>query len=137
MLNWFNKNIIIISSVIIVTLLVITFIFPSIGGILGIAFLLSGFLLAGIVIIQRHREAYLQGKISRRVYIRNACLEIAGILLAMLLAAWIGNLIAQIATRQIDHTLIRFIAGIIIGLLIGIGVGSVVKKTWNRLLSIQ
>jgi len=52
----------------------------------------------------------------------------------MLIAALLGNYIAELATRQIENDLRRFIAGIFIGLLVGICVGLFVKHTWERLL---
>jgi uncharacterized membrane protein YraQ (UPF0718 family) len=55
----------------------------------------------------------------------------------MFLAAWIGNRIALLATRQIDNTITRFLAIILVGLLIGVIVGTLVKKTWNSLLKIS
>ena len=136
MLTWFSKHIAIISLLLIVVLIVISLLSPSTAGILGIVILLLGLVLTIITIIRRHRQAYLQGQISRIVYFRNVVFEITGVLLAMILAAWIGNRIALSATRQIDHTLTRFLAVILVGLLIGVIVGTLVKKTWNSLLKI-
>lgn len=136
MLTWFSKHIAIISLLLIVVLITVSFLSPSTAGILGIIILLLGLVLTSITLIRRHRQAYLQGQISRTVYFRNVILEMAGVLLAMVLAAWVGNRIALFATRQIDHTLTRFLAIILVGLLIGVIVGTLVKKTWNSFLKI-
>jgi hypothetical protein len=136
MLTWLSKHIAIISLLLIAVLIVVSLLSSSVGGILGTIILLFGLVLSGITLIRKHRESYLQGQISRIVYIRNVIFEIIGVLIAMILAAWIGNHIALLATRQIDNTLTRFVAVILIGLFVGISVGTLVKKTWNGLLKI-
>jgi hypothetical protein len=136
MLTWLSKHIGIISLLLIAVLIVVSLLSPSVGGILGIMVLLLGLVLTSITLIRKHRESYLQGQISRLVYIRNVIFEIIGVLIAMILAAWFGNHIALLATQQIDHSLTRFFAVILIGLLIGIIVGTAVKKTWNSLLKV-
>jgi len=83
-------------------------------------------------VLEKHREACRQGKITRRVFIRNVLLESTGILLAMLLAGVVGRYMAGIATRQIEDGLIRVIAGILVGILVGMGVGTFARKTWGR-----
>lgn len=83
---------------------------------------------------QRNWKTYLQGKITRSVFMRNVILEIFGILLAMTLAGLLGRYIAEVATAQITNDIARFIAGILIGLLAGVCVAILVKRTWGRLL---
>jgi hypothetical protein len=136
MLTWLSKHIAITSLLLIAVLIVVSLLSPSVGGILGTIILLFGLVLTGFTLIRKHRASYLQGQISRVVYIRNAIFEIIGVLMAMFLAAWIGNQIALLATRQIDNALTRFSAIILIGLTIGVIVGTLVKKTWNSLLKI-
>ena len=84
--------------------------------------------------IAKHREAYLQGKTSRVVFIHNVLFEIMGILVAMMLAGLLGRYIAEIVTQQISNDLIKFTAGIATGLLVGIGVGIVMQHIWGRLI---
>ena len=55
-----------------------------------------------------------------------------GILFAMLLAAFLGNYIAQLSTSHIDNGMVKFIAGILVGLLVGMAVGFLVKRTWEK-----
>jgi hypothetical protein len=102
--------------------------------IIGIAFLFVGIVVAISAIIRKHRESYLQRRITRNLFARNVSLEIFGLLLAMTLAGLLGRHLAQIATEQISHHSIRFIVGIAMGLLAGMGVGVLVKRTWAQLV---
>ena len=99
-----------------------------------IIFLLFSLVTGSLAVLEKHRQAYRQGKITRGVFIRNAVLEITGILLAMTLAALLGRPLAALATRGIGNGLIRVIAGMLVGLLAGMGIGFVVKQTWGRLI---
>lgn len=134
MLSLFRKHAMIISLLLFLSLLICVWLFPSSGLILTILFLLCGFVLASLPIVEKHRQAYLQGQISRGVYVRNIFFDAAGILLALILAGLLGRYIAEIATRQISNDLTKLIAGIMIGLLIGIAVGIFVKQAWGRLV---
>ncbi len=60
--------------------------------------------------------------------------ERAGVFVAILLAAILGNYVAHLATRQIHNTLTIYVAGVLIGLLVGIVTGIYVKRIWRRLL---
>jgi hypothetical protein len=133
MIAFFRKYSTPILLFLLLTLLILAWLFPSSGLILGIIFLFFSFLIASSAVLEKHRQAYLQGRITRSVFIRNVLLECSGILLAMVLAGILGRYIAGIATRQIDNGLIRLIAGIMVGLLVGIGIGILTRKTWGRL----
>lgn len=97
-------------------------------------YILIGLVISIIFMAQRNWKTYLQGKITRSVFMRNVILEIFGILLAMTLAGLLGRYIAEVATAQITNDIARFIAGILIGLLAGVCVAILVKRTWGRLL---
>jgi len=120
-----------------VILLVLARLFPSAGLKLGIVFLLISFFIASLAVLEKHKETYRLGTITRGVFIRHAVLEITGAGLAMLLAGLLGRTVAQAATQQIGDDLIRVIAGITIGLLVGIGVGTLAKRTWGRLIKVD
>ena len=113
-------------------LLVLAWIFPSAGLKLGIAFLLLSFLIASLAVLEKHKNAYRKGEITRQIFIRNAVLEISGGFLVMLLAGLLGRSAAEVATQQISHDLIRVIAGIAVGLLVGISVGAVANNRLRR-----
>ena len=133
MLSLFRKYALIISVLLFLSVLACVWLFPSYGLILTILFVLCGFVLASFPVVEKQRQLYLQGKISRKVYIRNILFDITGLLVALILAVLLGRYIAGIATEQIGNDLIKMIAGIMIGLLIGIAVGTMVKNTWKRL----
>jgi uncharacterized membrane protein len=137
MVAFFRKHSTPILFFLLFILLILAWLFPSDGLILGIIFLLFSFFIASLAVIEKHREAYRQGKITRSIFIRNVLLEGTGILLAMLLAGVLGRLMAGMATRQIDNGLIRVIAGIVVGILVGIGVGTFARKTWGRLAKVD
>ena len=137
MTTFFRKHSTPILFLLLLTLLVLAWLFPSAGLLLGIIFLLLSFFIAGFAVLGKHKEAYRQGKIGRSVFIRNAVLEITGILFAMVLAGLLGRYIAKIATQQMNNDLIRVIAGIMIGLLVGIGIGAFAKNTWGRLVKMS
>jgi len=110
--------------------------FPLIAPFLGPTLLLLSLAMAVSSVLKKHKEAYLQGKITRAIFVRNISLEIFGILLAMALAGLLGRHIAQIATEHINNALTRLITGILIGLLAGIGVSILVKYTWGQIVKL-
>jgi len=125
-----------ISIVLLLAVLIFAWLFPFTGLILGIIILLFSLIIASFAVAGKHREAYLQGKVTRGVFVRNTLLEIFGILLAMTLAGLLGRYISQMATEQISNELSKLIAGILIGLLVGIGVGLLVKRIWGRVVKL-
>jgi len=112
-------------------LLFLSWRFPGEGFRLGILFLLFTLVIVGAAVLEKHKKAYRQGQITRAAFIRNAVLEIIGILLAMTLASLLGGQAAEMATRQIESDLIRLIAGLLVGLLAGLGIGFVIRQTWG------
>ena len=133
----FKKHSTIILISLLLTLLILAWLFPSAGLKLGIVFLLASLGIASSIAIEKHRKAYVQGRITRGIFIRNAVLEIIGILLAMVLAGLLGRSVAEVATRQISHELTKILAGILTGLLVGMGVGAFAKRTWGRLVKVS
>ena len=137
MAAFFRKHSTPILFFLLVTLLILSWMFPSSGLLLGIIFMSFSFFIASSAVLEKHREAYRQGKIGRGVFIRNVLLEGTGILLAMLLAGVLGRVMAGIATRPIEDGLVRVIAGIVVGMLVGIGVGTFARKTWGRVTKVR
>ena len=108
--------------------------FPSVRLMFVMILLLFSVLRAIGSVVTKHREAYLQGKTTRVVFIRNVLFEIIGILVAMTLAGLLGIYIAQIVTQQISNELIKFTTSIATGLLVGIGVGIIMQHIWGRFI---
>ena len=130
-----HSTIILLSGLVI--LLILAWVFPAAGLNLGITFLLLSFLVASLVVLEKHAKACRQEAISRIVFIRNGVLEISGTFLVMLLAGLLGRYAAEVATQQIEHDLMRVIAGIGVGLVVGLGIGALGKKTLRRLVEIS
>ena len=122
---------------VLLTLLVLSWRFPAMGLRLGIIFLLFTLVTASFGIVGKHREMYRQGKLTRVLFIRNAVLEILGVLLAMSLAGGLGRTLAALATEGIGDHLVRMIAGLVVGLLAGLGIGFLVRQTWGRLVKLR
>ena len=137
MAAFFRKYSTPILSLLLVTLLILSWMFPSSGLLLGIIFLSFSFFISSSAVLEKHREAYRRGKVGRSIFIRNVLLEGTGILLAMLLAGVLGRVLAGMATRQIGSGLVRVIAGILVGLLVGMGVGTFARKTWGWLAKVD
>ena len=136
MTAFFKKHSFKILISLLLTLLLLAWIFPSAGLKLGIAFLLVSFLIASLAVLEKHKLAYRKGEITQSVFIRNAVLEISGTFLIMLLAGILGRYVAEFATQQIGNDLIRIIAGIVVGLIVGLGIGFLAKKTLRRLVEV-
>jgi hypothetical protein len=132
MIAFFKKHSTLILISLLLTLLILAWLFPSAGLKLGAAFLLGSLGIASFIAIENHRKAYVLGRVTRGIFIRNAVLEILGILFAMVLAGLLGRFVAEITTRQISHELTRILAGVLTGLLVGVGVGAFAKRTWGR-----
>ena len=132
MTAFFRKHSTILLISLLIVLLALARLFPSAGLKLGIVFLLFSLFIASSAVVEKHKDAYRQGKLTRADFIRNAAVEISGTLLAMVLAGLLGRLAAGLATQGIDHDLLRVTAGILTGLLVGIGVGALAKQTWGR-----
>ena len=89
---------------------------------------------AVVSFFKKHRTSYLQGKITRSVFLRNIFLDILAILLAMVIAGAFGRFISQVATAYIIPTLIRIVVGILLGVLAGACVGLLIKRAWGQLV---
>jgi hypothetical protein len=133
MTAFFRRHSTFILLLLLVTMLGLTWVYPSEGLFLGITFLLFSFLAASLAVLDKHRRAYRQGRIGRGAFIRNAVLEVTGTWVVMLAAGLLGRSAAGAVTQGIGGDLQRVGAGIGIGLLVGIGVGVVGKKTLRRL----
>jgi hypothetical protein len=137
MLSLFHKYSTIISVLLFLSLLIFIWLFPSSGLISTILFLTCGFVLASFPVVEKHRQDYFQGKISRGVCVRNILFDVTGILLALLLAGVLGRYIAELAARQISHEFTKLIVGVIVGLLIGIAIGIFVQQSLRRFIKVS
>ena len=133
MLKTLLSNWLIPAIVLIVALFAAFFFGTGWAGVIVLVILGLILVMAIVFILQGQKNLYREKRISRAKLVRNVLFEVTVILVAMLLAALLGRYIADIATAQVSHGLMKFMLGILIGLLAGMGVGFVVKQTWGRL----
>jgi hypothetical protein len=110
---------------------------PSATPVLGIALIVVSLAIAFFFVFRKHRMAYLEGKLTRAAFVRNTCLDVFGILLAVALAGLLGRYVAGVVAMPIRNDLIRLLAGVIIGLLVGAGVGTLVFRLWGRFIKLS
>jgi hypothetical protein len=125
---------IVISVLLIFILFLTTWRIPSVGMTLSLIFLLFGLTAISYTIIQKNKRACQQGKIPLLVSIKNTCLEILAILLAMALAGLIGRSISIAATGNISSHPVKFITGIGVGLFVGCAVGLFIKQASSHFI---
>ena len=136
MTAFFRRHSTFILLSLLVTMLALAWIYPSEGLFLGITFLLFSFLAASLAVLDKHRQAYQDGRVGRGVFIRRAVLEISGTFTIMALAGLLGRYAAGVATQQLGNGLIQVAAGLGVGLAVGLGLGTLVKKTFRRLVEV-
>jgi hypothetical protein len=123
-----------LSIVLILMLFGVFFFVPGWAGVTaGVVFSLS-IAMTIFSVLQKHKNLYAEKPANRIMLVCNILFEIMGILMAMILAGFLGQYSAQLVTQQIGNDLIRFAAGISTGLLVGIGVGILMQFTWGRLI---
>jgi hypothetical protein len=137
MTAFLKKHVTLILFSLLVTLLVLAWLFPSAGLKLGIVFLLLSFLLVSWLVLDKQKNAYRKGQITRGIFIRNAVVEISGVWIVMALAGLLGRQAAGFVTQQIGNNFLRVMAGILVGLLVGMGLGTLAKKTLRRLVEVS
>jgi len=109
---------------------------PVVGITLGLILFLFVLIATSYMIVKKYRAAYHSGNIPLYTSIRNICLEIAAILLAMMLAGLIGRYLSVMAVGEIANHPAKLIVGLGICLLAGWAVGLFVKRTCSRLVKI-
>jgi hypothetical protein len=113
-----------------VSLFVLAWLFPAAGPGLGMAFLALSLGIASFFIVQEHRAAYRQGRITGRTFLQNVAVEITSVGLAMVLAGLLGRAVAARVTEQIGDALVRFLAGGMIGLVAGLAAGFFLNRVF-------
>ncbi len=132
MSNFLKKYFVLITILFLLLLALSAWKFPSAAPVIGILFLVFSLGIAVSSVIAKHRAAYQEGRLTRFTFARNVCLDVFGILLAMVFAALLGRYVAELVAQQIDGALLRFAAGMLVGVVIGIGVGLLVRQLWGR-----
>lgn len=130
--NFLKKHFILITILFLIVFALSAWAFPSAAPVIGMIFLGFSLGIAIYSIVVKHRSAYREGKLTRFAFQRNVCLDVSGVLLAVVLAALLGRYVADLVAQQIDGALLRFAAGMLVGVLVGIGVGLLVRQAWGR-----
>ena len=117
-------------SILLIALLVV----PGWAGALTSIVLFISFSIAIYSVVQKQIRLFREKSTSRVKLAWNVLFEIMGVLLAMVLAGLLGRTIAQIGTAQINNELTKLIAGIVMALLAGMAIGTLVTRTWGRLI---
>lgn len=106
--------------------------FPALRTVFAVVLIVTGFALACYTAIEKQRQAYFRAEITRERCIRNVIFEVSGVALAMVCAALLGRYLAEVATRQVEPYLARFVLSTLAALGVGVGVGFGVRKVWKR-----
>jgi hypothetical protein len=125
---------IIICFLLIISLLASIWVNQSVGITLALIFLLFGLTATSYTIINKNRKAYQQGKISLSISIKNTCLEILAILLAMVLAGLMGRYLSVVVMGNINSHPLKLLTGIGIGILVGWAIGLFIKIASSRII---
>ena len=115
-------------------LLIASLVVPGWAGALTNIVLFISFSIAIYSVVQKQIKLFREKSTSRVKLAWNVLFEIMGVLLAMVLAGLLGRTIAQIGTAQINNELTKLIAGIVMALLAGMAIGTLVTRTWGRLI---
>jgi hypothetical protein len=134
MLTLFGKYSIAILLLLLLGVLLAAWLLPTSGLGVGIILLLFSLVLVVITVFEKHRKTYLEGRITHVTFRRNMVFEVAGILLAVIMAGVLGRYLAGIAAGQIPNDSTRLIVGIMIGFVGGIAIGMLMNWASSRLV---
>lgn len=130
----FRRYSIAILLLLLLGVLVVSWLLPISGLLIGIILLVFSFVVGSFAVFEKHRKTYLEGRITSVTFRRNIIFESAGILLAMLTAGFFARYLAGIAIRQMNNDLTKLSMGVIIGLVVGIAVGMLINRVSSRLM---
>ncbi len=121
------------------------FLWPAIAQPLIWIVIIAGIGVAVVLAVNRHYRKYLQEHHSRGKLVRNAGLDILGILLAIGSAIWLAGIVAARVVPTAANTFESIkpgmglgggiIAGLISALAVGLGVGFLVRWVWGKLMA--
>jgi hypothetical protein len=134
-----------IMMVLIFTVIISLLLWPFISQPLIWLVVIAGAGVSAVLAINRHYRKYAQEHHNRLKFVRNACLDILGILLAIGGAIWLAGIVAAQVVPAASRTFESLqpgtgnTAGIIVGLIaalgVGLGVGSLIQWIWRKLMA--
>ena len=128
MTAFFKNRSTLIFVLLLLTMLILTWLFPSSRFMIEAAFILMSLALASLVVVGKNRESYQQGQLTRSAFMRRNILDVFGILLAMSSSGLLANYMGRIINVQMEGDLARFVVVIVISLLVGLAVGILVRR---------
>ena len=128
MTTFFKNRLTRIFVLLLLTMLILTWLFPSSRFMIEAAFLLVSLALASLVVVGKNRESYQQGQLTQTAFMRRNILDVSGILLAMSSSGLLANYMGRIINVQMEGDLARFVVVIVISLLVGLAIGLLVRR---------
>ena len=128
MTTFFNGRATIIFVFLLLTMLILTWLFPSSRFMIEATFITVSLALASLVVVAKNRESYQQGNLTKRAFVRNTFFDILSLLLSMTLAGLLAHYIAQNMMASVGSGLARIGVVIVISLLAGVSTGFLIKR---------
>jgi cobalamin synthase len=128
MTTFFNGRATIIFVFLLLTMLILTWLFPSSRFMIEATFITVSLALASLVVVVKNRESYQQGNLTKRAFVRRTIFDILSILLSMTLAGLLAHSIAQNMMASVGSGLTRIGVVIVISLLAGVSIGILMKR---------
>lgn len=123
-----------ISIALVITLLTVSILVPGWANFTAGVTVVVGLLMVLYTVVQKHVRRHKSQPVSKLTTARNIFIETTSILLAMLAAGFLGKVVAEAATSQINDELTKLVTGIFIGVLIGLGTGFLVRRGCGAIL---
>ena len=128
MTTFFKDRSTIIFVLLLLTMLILTWLYPSSRFMIEATFILVSLALASLVVVAKNQESYQQGKLTQRALVRSTIFDILSILLSMTLAGLLAHSIAQTMMASVGSGLARIGVVIVISLLAGVSIGILMKR---------
>ena len=117
------------------TMLLLTWLFPSARFVIEGTFILVSLALASLVVVGKNRESYQQGKLTRGAFVGHSLFDVFSVLLAMTAAGLLANSVAQILMAQAGSDVRTMAAVLATSLLAGISIGMLMKRIRRQVLT--
>jgi hypothetical protein len=136
MINLFKNRSPMLWALILMTMLVLAWSFPSARGLIEIAFPGVSLALASLTVVARNRELYRQGKLARGALVGHSLFDVSSLVLAMAAAGWLASsTTGRFITSQAGSGLVTIAVVLAASLLGGIGIGLLMKRIRRRVLA--
>ena len=135
MITFFKDRATIIFVILLLSMLILTWLFPSSRFMIEAIFILVSLALASLVVVAKNRDSYQQGKLTQRAFVRHTIFDILSLLLSMTLAGLLAHSIAQNMMPSVGSGLASIGVVIILCMLAGVSAGTLMKRIRRRVLT--